>query len=183
MIQKFLTVFGQVMILFLLMALGFVFNKTGKLNRETCKALSDIIVVFVAPCVIIKSFIRDYNLDMLKNLIISIVLSAVLHIAMIVISKLVFCKDEDKKRRVLTFASIFSNAGFIALPLQEAILGTDGVFYGAAYVAVFNIVLWSFGIVEMSGDKSLITPKKLLISPGIIGVVVGVILFVFSIIS
>lgn len=181
MIQNFLTVFGQVMILFLLMALGFVFNKTGKLNRETCKALSDIIVVFVAPCVIIKSFIRDYNLDMLKNLIISIVLSAVLHIAMIFISKLVFCKDEDKKRRVLTFASVFSNAGFIALPLQEAILGTDGVFYGAAYVAVFNIVLWSFGIVEMSGDKSLITPKKLLISPGIIGVVVGVILFVFSI--
>lgn len=181
MIQNFLTVFGQVMILFLLMALGFVFNKTGKLNRETCKALSDIIVVFVAPCVIIKSFIRDYNPDMLKNLIIAIVLSAILHIAMIVISKLAFCKDEDKKRRVLTFASVFSNAGFIALPLQEAILGTDGVFYGAAYVAVFNIVLWSFGIVEMSGDKSLITPKKLLISPGIIGVVVGVILFVFSI--
>lgn len=181
MIQNFLTVFGQVMILFLLMALGFVFNKTGKLNRETCKALSDIIVVFVAPCVIIKSFIRDYNPDMLKNLIIAIALSAVLHIGMIIISKLVFCKDEDKKRRVLTFASVFSNAGFIALPLQEAILGTDGVFYGAAYVAVFNIVLWSFGIVEMSGDKSLITPKKLLISPGIIGVVVGVILFVFSI--
>lgn len=180
MLQNFLTVFGQVLILFLLMAFGFVFNKTGKLKRETCKALSDIIVVFVAPCVIIKSFIRDYSPDMLINLLIAIGLSAALHIVMIVASKLIFRKAEDKKRRVLTFASVFSNAGFIALPLQEAILGADGVFYGAAYVAVFNIVLWSFGIVEMSGDKSLITPKKLLISPGIIGVVIGVILFVFS---
>ena len=181
MIQNFLTVFSQVMTLFLLMALGFVFNKTGKLNREICKALSDIIVVFVAPCVIIKSFIRDYNLNMLKNLLIAILLSCVLHILMIVISKMAFREDEGKKRRVLTFASVFSNAGFISIPLQEAILGTDGVFYGAAYLAIFNIFLWSFGIVEMSGDKSLITPKKLLVSPGIIGILIGVILFAFSI--
>lgn len=181
MLQNFLTVFEQVIVLFLLMALGVVFKKTGKLNQGMCKALSDIIVVFVAPCVIIKSFIRDYNPDMLKSLVIAFILSAALHIAMIVISKVVFCKSEEKKRRILTFASVFSNAGFIAIPLQEVILGGDGVFYGAAYLAVFNIFLWSFGIVEMSGDKSLITPKKLLVSPGIIGIVVGVILFVFSI--
>ena len=181
MLQNFLTVFEQVMVLFLLMALGFVFNKTGKLNQNICKALSDIIVVFVAPCVIVKSFIREYNPDMLMNLLVAIGISAALHIAMIVISKLAFCKAEDKKRKFLTFASVFSNAGFIAIPLQEVILGGDGVFYGAAYLAVFNIFLWSFGIVEMSGDKSLITPKKLLVSPGIIGIVIGVILFVFSI--
>ncbi|MCR4718015.1 MAG: AEC family transporter [Firmicutes bacterium] len=181
MIQNFMTVFGQVMVLFLLMGLGVILNKTGRLNREICKALSDIVVVFVAPCVIIKSFIRDYNLNMLKNLLIAILLSCVLHILMIVISKMAFREDEGKKRRVLTFASVFSNAGFISIPLQEAILGTDGVFYGAAYLAIFNIFLWSFGIVEMSGDKSLITPKKLLVSPGIIGILIGVILFAFSI--
>lgn len=180
MLQNFLTVFEQVMVLFLLMALGFVFNKTGKLNQNTCKALSDIIVVFVAPCVIVKSFIMEYDPDMLMNLLIAIGISAALHIAMFVISKVVFCRSEEKKRRILTFASVFSNAGFIAIPLQKVILGDVGVFYGAAYLAVFNIFLWSFGIVEMSGDKSLITPKKLLVSPGIIGIVIGVVLFMLS---
>ena len=180
MIRNFLTVFGQVAILFLLMMFGYIFNKTGKLNRETCKALSDIVVVFVAPCVIIKSFIRDYDPGMLKNLLIAVALSAAFHLLMIIISKAVFKKSEEKKRRVLNFASVFSNAGFVALPLQEAILGNDGVFYGAAYLAVFNVFLWSFGIVEMSGDKSLITPKKLLVSPGIIGITAGVVLFLLS---
>ena len=181
MIENFFAVSGQVMVLFLLMAFGFVFYKTGRLDRHTCKTLSDIIVVFVAPCVIIKSFIRDYNPDMLKNLLMAIALSVVLHILMIIISKTVFRGGEEKKRRVLTFASIFSNAGFISIPLQEALLGGDGVFFGAAYLAVFNIFLWSFGIVEMSGDKTLISLKKLLVSPGIIGILVGTVLFVFSI--
>ncbi len=181
MIENFISVFEQVLILFVLMAFGFIFNKTKKLNRETCKAISDIVVTFVAPCVIIKSFIRNYETHMLKMLCIALALSVVLHILMIIVSKLLLKADDEKKRRVLTFASVFSNAGFIALPLQEQLLGGDGVFYGAAYIVIFNIAMWSFGVAEMSGDRSAVTLKKLLISPGIIGVVVGVILFVFSI--
>ena len=107
--------------------------------------------------------------------------SALLHVFMIASSKLVIKMPDDKKRRVAVYATVFSNAGFVALPLQEAILGGDGVFYGAAYIVIFNIAMWSFGVVEMSGDKTMVTPKKLLVSPGIIGVVVGVIIFAFSI--
>ena len=181
MIENFISVFEQVLILFILMALGFIFNKTKKLNKETCKSISDIVVTFVAPCVIIKSFIREYEPEMMKMLCVALALSVGVHILMIIVSKVVLRASEEKKRRVLTFAAVFSNAGFIALPLQEQLLGGDGVFYGAAYIVIFNIALWSFGVAEMSGNRSAVTLKKLLVSPGIIGVVVGVILFAFSI--
>lgn len=181
MIDNLFTVFQQVLILFLLMGAGYIFNKAKVLDKNSCKKLSDIVVTYVAPCVIIKSFIRDYDASMMKMLFLALAFSALLHVFMIVSSKLVIRISDDKKRRVAVYATVFSNAGFVALPLQEAILGGDGVFYGAAYIVIFNIAMWSFGVVEMSGDKSMVTPKKLLVSPGIIGVVVGVIVFAFSI--
>jgi len=181
MLENFIRVFEQVLILFLLMGFGFLFNKTKKLSKQTCKYISDIVVMFVAPCVIVKSFIRKFDQNMLKILVVSLFLSFILHIGMIIISKLVLHSFDEKKRRVMTFGAVFSNAGFVALPLCEAILGGDGVFYCAAYLVVFNIMMWSFGVVEMSGDRAMISPAKLLFSPGIIGIVIGIILFLFSI--
>ncbi len=177
----FFEVLQQVIVLFGLIIIGYMFNKTKMLNKVACKCISDIVVIFVAPCVIIKSFIRDYNPKMLSLLLMALGLSALLHIMMIIISKFVVRVKNVDNRRILTAAAVLSNAGFMALPLQQAIYGMDGVFFSAAYIAIFNITLWSYGIYEISGDKSMITPKKLMLSPGIIGVVIGTIIFVFSI--
>ena len=46
---------------------------------------------------------------------------------------------------------------------------------------MFNLVIWSYGIFLISGDKSYIKPKKLFINPGIIGLLIGMAIFVFSV--
>ena len=66
----------------------------------------------------------------------------------------------------------------MAIPLQQTILGDDGVFYGAVYVAVFNIVNWTYGVILMSGDKKAVSPKKAVLNPGIIGTAIGILVFV-----
>ena len=75
----------------------------------------------------------------------------------------------------------FSNCGFMALPLQEAVLGKDGVFYGAAYIAVFNIFMWTYGLITMSRKTELKAAMKAIVNPGVIGTIIGVLLFVFSV--
>jgi len=55
------------------------------------------------------------------------------------------------------------------------------VFYGTAFIAVFNILVWSYGIVLMSGDKKALTPKKMFINPGILGTAIGLIIFFLSV--
>ena len=179
--NNFLAVGSQVLILFLLMLIGFVCNKTKILSEEANKRISDVVVILVTPCVIIQSFQREFKEELLFKICIALLISFILHLAMILAVHMIFKPQPDKRRRVLSFASVFSNAGFIALPLQNALLGADGVLMGAAYLVVFNIMLWSYGITLMSGDKSMITPKKLIFSPGIIGVAIGMVVFVFSI--
>ncbi len=183
-LQCFLTVGEQVLVLFMLILVGFFCNKFKLLNKEANKRISDLVVIVVAPCVIIKSFIREYNMEMLTQLLLALLVAAVSHIVMILLSYLLIQDGSDFNRirnKVLRFGSVFSNAGFIALPMQEALLGTDGVFFGAAYLVMFNILSWSWGIFHLSGDKSQVTAKKILFSPGIIGVVFGMILFLCSI--
>ena len=75
-------------------------------------------------------------------------------------------------------SSIYSNCAFMSLPLQKAILGDDGWFYGSIFVAVFNIFVWTHGLVSMSGDKKQLSFKKLVLNPGLIGVLLAIILFI-----
>ena len=178
--NHFLTVGTQVLVLFLLMLVGYFCNKGKILSKEGNKRISDLVVIVVTPCVIIKSFQREFNPEMMKLLLVALLVAVVSHIVMILLAGLCIRNPDEKRNRVLRFGTVFSNAGFIALPLQEALLGASGVFFGAAYLVVFNIFLWSWGIYHMSGDKSTITPKKILLSPGIIGVAIGMLIFLTS---
>ncbi len=99
----------------------------------------------------------------------------------VLLAELMYRKKDVDRGVVLKFSLVFSNCGFMALPLQQAILGDDGVFYGAAYVAMFNIFMWTYGLLRMSGKRELKAALKAVVNPGIIGTVIGIILFAFSI--
>ena len=61
---------------------------------------------------------------------------------------------------------LFSNASFLALPLAQAVIGSEGVFYCSVYVAVFNVVAFTYGIYEISGHTAKIDLRRLVLNPG-----------------
>ncbi len=177
----FINVLTQVGVLLILITLGFLLSKINIINEVGAKCMTDLVLYAVTPCVIVKSFIRPFEKSAVKGLLLSLTAAIIAHIIFILLSILLIKAKDIKRERVLRFAAIFGNCGFMALPLQEALLGTDGVFYGASVVAVFNLFAWSFGIFLMSGDKKYIKPKALVLSPNIIAIAVGIIIFLFSI--
>lgn len=179
--ESFWQVTQQVLMLFLLVAVGFVCAKVKLLSRSAVKSMTDFVLAVVIPCVIIQSFQREFNPEMLLGLGIATAAAVGAHLLGVLLAHLTI-RDKDKARqRVLRFSVVFSNAAFMAIPLQQALLGEDGVFYGAAYVAVFNLMLWSYGLVTMSGDKEKISPRKLILNPGVIGLVLGISFFLCGI--
>ena len=171
----------QVIILFVLIGVGIICNKKKILEKHSVKGFVNFVLYIATPCVIISSFERDYDPVLLKGLIITFIAAWISFALNILLANILIHDKEKRKERVYKFAAIFSNCGYMSLPLQYAVLGDIGVFYGAAFVAVFNIVMWSYGIWLMSGDKKYISPVKILTSPGITATVIGVFVFVFSI--
>lgn len=177
----FETVFTQVVILFILIFIGFTLNKLKILNETAAKGITDIVLYIATPATIIKSFIREFNPTLLKNLGIGFVAGFIAHTVFILLASLLLRGKNINQKKVLQFGVIFSNCGYMSLPLLQAVLGADGVFYGATYIAVFQIVIWSYGIFLMGNGFKDITAKKVIFSPGIIGFAIAFIIFVCEI--
>ena len=181
MIQDLLTVAQNVLTLFILIAIGALCAKVKLLTETAVKGLASLVLYIATPCVIIKSCIREFDPTMLRGFLIVVAVAAVNHAVLILVARLCFNDPDEGRRRVLRCATVFSNAGYMAIPLQQAILGDEGVFYCAAYVIVFNIFLWTYGILEMGGTNEKLSVRKVLVNPGIVGVAVGLVLFLFSV--
>lgn len=181
MLSSFLTVGEQVLVLFILIGIGFVCSKLKLINENGSKVMADVVLYVVTPCVIVNAFQREYRPDMLLKLLVSALCSALILFASVVIAQVIFAKQKRDKQVIYKFATVFSNCGYMSLPLQQAVLGDDGVFFGATFVALFNIFVWSYGIMTMSGKSVKGSGLKILLNPGIIGTAVGVVLFLFSV--
>lgn len=180
MLNNFITVFLQVLSLFLMMSFGFIGQKTKLISDEGSKVMSDVVMYFVTPCLIINSFSREFDASKLKELFFVLVIVILIHIFNITLATIIFRDKEKAINRVYRFGVVFANSGYMGIPLQQAIFGDDGVFYGTAYVVIFQLTIWSYGLICMSGDKKYISAKKLIINPGVIGTVLGLIVFITS---
>ncbi len=174
-------VFQQVFTLFALMGVGFVLSKRKLVDTATLKMLVTLLVRVVTPCLIVHAFQRPFDVAQLGALGAAFGVSAVIQVATIGVAAVAFpCRGGDGWR-TLRFATVLSNAGFMAIPLEQAILGDDGVFYGAAFVVTFNLVCWSWGVCLMSGSRKEISLKRLFVNPGLLGIAIGLPLFFLSV--
>ena len=177
----FVNVLTQVVILLILILIGVILAKGKVLSESGVKSMTDMVLYTVTPCVIIKSFIREYDPSTLKKLLISFLIAILAHIGFIILTHLIIHDKDKSKERVLRYGTVFSNCGFMSIPLQQALLGDEGVFYATSYIAIFQLLIWSYGIIVMSGDKKYMSPEKLFLSPGLIGLAIGLIIFLFSV--
>lgn len=177
-LTNLLTIGRQVLVLFILISVGFLCGKKGIINDNAAKKMTDIILYVVTPCVMVSAFQKEFTGDTLIKVLIAAAAAFIILAFSILIARLVIRDKSISRRKVLQFSVIFSNCGFMSLPLQKELLGEEGWFYGSIFVAVFNIVVWTYGLVDMSGDKKQLSIKKLALNPGIIGALVAIILFV-----
>lgn len=60
---------------------------------------------------------------------------------------------------------------------MNALFGMEGVFYLTAFITVFNLIVWTHGIILISGEKSMKNIIKVFYSPTIIAIFLGIITF------
>ncbi len=181
MLSSFFDVGTQVLVLFILIGVGALLSKLGFITDMGSRTMTDVVLYAVTPCVIINAFQREYQPRLLNGLLITLAAAFLTLGFSVLLAELLYRKMDISRGVVLKFAVVFSNCGFMALPLQQAVLGDDGVFYGAAYVAMFNIFMWTYGLIAMSRKTQPKEALKAIVNPGIIGTVIGLLLFVFSI--
>jgi len=176
-----ITVAEQVFILFILVAIGFICGKVKILSDDSVKVISNLCLMFATPAVIIKSFIREFNSSEATNYLLALLAASICHFVAIGLAHLLYRGKNIKKRAVMRSSIVLSNAGFMGLPLQAALLGTIGTFYGSAYATVLTIFLWTYGLMTLSYGTEKLNLRSIILNPGLIAVIIGVPIFLFSI--
>jgi len=176
---------NQIILMFILMAVGLLTNKLGFMHGQTATDLTNILLYIVSPCLIVNAFEQRFSASRLQALAMVMLGILLTYAVMVLVTNLVFKRIADANlQRIMRFGSVYSNAGFMGVPLASALFGSTGVFFAVASLAGFNLFCWTHGI-------ALFTPKKpgerhvnwrqILLNPNIIAIVVGLIIFVSAV--
>ena len=172
----------QVAELFILIGLGALGAKTGLLRPEGKQTLSNLLVNLVVPAMIINSYRMEFSAEILHNLMAAFALSTLSILLGLIITLLFTARSRDSRTPIFRFACVFSNAGYMGLPLISALFGSEGLLYASAFFTMFNLLLWTVGYSMVSGSSD---PKKvaqsLLHCPAIYAIVVGLAIYLLQI--
>ena len=174
-----LIVLKKIIEMFIILLVGVIIYKAKIINDVSTKHLSNVLLLLVSPLLIIQSYQIDFNRELLQGLIWAFAASFLTFLFMIVASEFL-CYGDRNRSPVEKIAVSYSNSGFIGIPLISGVLGDKGVFYMTAYITVFNLLLWTHGIILMGDNDGLKGAWKNFLSPAILSIVIGIILFLFQ---
>jgi len=182
--MAFTIVLNQVITLFLIMAVGYILTKLSLISETGIKELTTILLFVVTPAIIISSLQIEVTPQSIQMLTLAFVSSVSIFIFSIISGDLIFRERFFKNKDhcvPVRFSTVYSNAGFMGLPLIEAVLGKEGLLMGSIFVAVFNFFAWTHGVMLYTGKGDRKSLRKALINPNIIAIAAGLILFAFAI--
>lgn len=171
------TIALQVFILYLMAGVGFVTDKVGLFKQSDGKRLIDLIFNVVLPIAIINTFIKmEYTPSHVKGLVVAFVCAIATHIFGALISLFTFKKQNVNLRGIYHYATVFSNASFLALPLAQSVIGEEGIFI-ARYTWRYLIYLHLLTVSMKYRAEKQNRLEKLIFNPGSISVIIGLPLF------
>ncbi len=170
----------QVLIILALIIVGAVSHKANLISVKAADDMAAFCLKLVTPCVIINAFQIDFDANKLKNMLYAALLAVFTHVVAILLAKIFFGKG-DGESRILRFATIYSNCGFMGIPLIEGAVGREGVLYASVYLVIFQALIWSHGVVTVKGSVKAIKFYKMFINSGTIGIAIALPFFFLSV--
>lgn len=177
-----ITVFSLV----LLAVPGFILAKLKMLPEKASETLSVIVLYVAQTMLVVMSFQnKEYSPELGINMLYVALIALAVHLIMFVLLRFIFLRRAASDRvKVVKFASVFSNCGFMGFPFLQSLFSADPamcsetLIYGAVIISVFNILTWTVGVYIMTGDIKNVSAKKVFLNPVIIGVIIGFLLFI-----
>ena len=171
----------QIIQMLVILSIGAYAYKKEIIPDSSLKSLTGILLEIVNPLLIFTSYQREYNQEQVKGLVFTFVLSFVALFIAILVSRIAVKKTDKRDYLVERMAIMYSNCGFIGLPLMYALFGQIGVFYCTGFITAFNIMSWSYGIgilVKLPFKEKVI---KVVTGRNMIAIFLGLFCYIFSI--
>ena len=168
----------EIIVLFLMAFVGYLIVKTGVLQVKDSKVLSMLVVYVFSPTAILNSFQIPYTKEKMTGLALVLVVSAGIQFLFIF---LVWLLGKIWKMNAIEKTSlVYTNSGYLVMPIVAGVMGEEWLFYVAVYSVVFQMLIWTHGI-SLLCDRQESDLKKVITNPNVIASILGVLVFVLQI--
>ena len=168
------------LLLFLYMLCGVIVSKIGIIRDDNRGVLVRVLMDVAMPMMVLNAFNKPTDPEALKASILVMVIAAASCFVTWGIGTLLWRRQPDNKRKVLMYASMFSNAGNAGLPVLNLVFGPEGVFYGSMYLIPPRILQWTVGMGFFLKPKKGAFVKNVLLNPMVVVVYIGFVLMAFN---
>jgi hypothetical protein len=161
--------------MFVMILIGLFLKRLNIISEEGKVSLTDLVIYVILPCNIIRSFMITFNSSILMNFGAIFVISVFIQLACFLLGKIIYVKCGIEQRKVLQYATVCSNAGFLGNPVAESVFGSMGLTLASIFLIPQRTVMWSAGVAtftESPDRKTLV--KKVLTHPCIVAVFIGI---------
>lgn len=147
----------NVAILFIMMVPGVLLKKCRFISDGFGKGLSNLVLYIAQPVLIVYAYLdcTASFLDIWRDVLAVFLISLAAHALFALVAIPVFAKAPEDRAKMLKFATIFSNAAFMGIPLIQAIFPTrpEMAIYASIYNISFNLFLWTLGVILCTHTK------------------------------
>ena len=183
-VEEVYLVAQQIFVMFIIAAIGYIATRFGVINEAVRRSLTDILLLIVTPAMFLDCMQAPFDAAMLHDFFLSVGLGFLAFLLTILAARyLLFGGKWTIEKAIDRCCVVYSNAGFIGIPLVAAGWGDKGIMLATGYILAFNIVSWTHGITEIGRGKGhgMITLKQLATTPIYWAIALGVPMYVFSI--
>ncbi len=170
-------VLQQTIIMFIIVIIGAVCYKCGLITNDGKKQLSTLVMYIVNPLLIFLAYQTDFRADLLEGLLWTALMAVITYVVFIIASILIIRNKDGRETAIERFSVIYSNCGFMGTPLILGVFGTEGVVLQNGFITVFNLCVWTHGIMTMKGESDRKAIFNAFKAPAVIAVFLGLICF------
>jgi predicted permease len=174
-------VINQMLQLFIILGLGYFLNKVKIFDDTLNQKLNKLLLNVTTPALVLASVssIKQNNntKEALFVFLVAIIIFTLLPLLSYILVRII--RIPRHQRGIYMFMTVFSNIGFMGFPVMKAIFGNEAVFYTSIFNMIFNIWVFTLGIVLINygtNNKVKLSFKSLL-SPGIISSLLAIVIY------
>ncbi len=179
--NSFMAAFSGVAMLFMFIVSGYILRKKNIAKEGSARIISSLLVNYFQPIMMVHIITKNITADNLKTtypvLILAFAVIGVSYAVALFVSK--FLTKDIRKRKVITFALVYSNFGFMGIPVIEAVYGTQQFMFLMMYTMPYYLSVNILGDFILRENEKI--NLKVIFQPVTYGIIIGVALVILGI--
>lgn len=163
-------------LLLLYMACGFTVSKLKIIRADNRGVLVRLLMDVAMPMMVLDAFNKPTTLDEILSSLWVMAIALAGCVVTGAIGLLMWKRQPESKKKVLMYASMFSNAGNAGLPIISMVFGPTGVLYASMYLIPPRILQWTVGLGLFVKPEKGGWVKNVLLNPMVVMIYIGAVL-------